>query len=222
MKTILEEGKKESEGKLTYELDFEFITAMAKRMSHNKSKYEPYNWMKPMDKEGLKQAIFRHTVELMKGNLSDECGEFGHIEALATNAMMLWRQFHISNEKQYPVNNENSTDIFFEPFVSEDIPEVEFEEKMFCGGTKGDSVSVGNHQTDLPKVGQWRKHTDPSHSKFLVYVEDVGGSICSGWDCNGKPFMSEYTCILRTVPFFVMNPINTVEQLIKELQDNNY
>jgi len=40
-------GYKESEGKLSYEFDWEFIESMAKRMSKNKSKYGPYNWKKP-------------------------------------------------------------------------------------------------------------------------------------------------------------------------------
>jgi hypothetical protein len=39
---------------------------MAKRMSQNKGKYPPYNRQKPMDIEELKQALFRHTIEVMK------------------------------------------------------------------------------------------------------------------------------------------------------------
>ena len=34
---------KEKEGKLFYELDWDFITQMAERMASNKGKYEPYN-----------------------------------------------------------------------------------------------------------------------------------------------------------------------------------
>jgi hypothetical protein len=75
-------GTKESEGKLNYELDFDFITQMAEKMSLNKSKYEPYNWKKPINIELLKQSLFRHVVEIMKGNYKD-------LESAALNCMMI-------------------------------------------------------------------------------------------------------------------------------------
>ncbi len=62
---------KESNWKLSYELHRPFITAMAKRMSQNKGKYPPYNRQKPMDIEELKQALFRHTIEVMNWNYTD-------------------------------------------------------------------------------------------------------------------------------------------------------
>jgi hypothetical protein len=83
------EGVKETEGKLNYELDWEFIQQLAERMSQNKGKYEPYNWAKPMDVEKLKQSLFRHVIEVMKGNYSDDGREFGHWESIALNAMMI-------------------------------------------------------------------------------------------------------------------------------------
>ena len=83
------EGAKETEGKLNYELDWQFIQQLAERMSHNKGKYEPYNWTKPMDVEKLKQSLFRHVIEVMKGNYSDDGREFGHFESIALNAMMI-------------------------------------------------------------------------------------------------------------------------------------
>lgn len=83
------EGVKETEGKLNYELDFNFIEQMAERMGQNKDKYELYNWQKPMDVEKLKQSLFRHIVEVMKGNYSDEGRELGHIESIALNSMMI-------------------------------------------------------------------------------------------------------------------------------------
>ena len=46
LKEEKETAYKETEGKLFYELDFEFITQMAERMASNKGKYEPYNWQK--------------------------------------------------------------------------------------------------------------------------------------------------------------------------------
>lgn len=88
-------GKKEKEGKLYYELSWEFIEAMAKRMADNKGdKYERYNWKKNIDIEDLKQAINRHHIEVMKGNYDDGQEFLGHIVSYATNSMMLWEQLN--------------------------------------------------------------------------------------------------------------------------------
>ena len=83
---------KETKGKLFYELDFEFITKIAERMASNKGKYEPYNWQKLDNVEELKQALFRHTLEVMKGNLEDDGRDFGHLEAIACDVMMIYYQ----------------------------------------------------------------------------------------------------------------------------------
>jgi len=83
------EGIKESDGKLNYELDFEFIQAMAERMSKNKNKYPPYNWKKPIDVESLKQSLFRHTIEVMKGTYSEDGRDYAHFESIALNCMMI-------------------------------------------------------------------------------------------------------------------------------------
>ena len=82
-------GKKETEGKLNYELDWEFIQQLAERMSQNKGKYKPYNWMQPIDVEKLKQSLFRHVVEVMKGNYEDDGRAFGHLESISANIMMI-------------------------------------------------------------------------------------------------------------------------------------
>lgn len=82
-------GKKETEGKLNYELDWEFIQQLAERMSQNKGKYKPYNWMQPIDVEKLKQSLFRHVVEVMKGNYEDDGRAFGHLESISANVMMI-------------------------------------------------------------------------------------------------------------------------------------
>lgn len=88
-------GIKESEGKLYYELSWEFIEQMAKRMSNNKSdKYPLYNWKKNINVEDLKQAINRHHIEVMKGNYKDGDEVLGHIVAYACNSMMLWEQLN--------------------------------------------------------------------------------------------------------------------------------
>ena len=88
----MSDGIKEDEGKLEYELSWEFITAMAERMAKNKGKYEPYNWKKSMDVNKLIQGTMRHQIEIMKGNFQDEDDEFGHIISHACNAMMIWHQ----------------------------------------------------------------------------------------------------------------------------------
>lgn len=83
-------GTKQSEGKLNYELDFAFITQLAERMAQNKGKYEPYNWKKPIPVEGLKQALFRHVMDYMANdNTLDDGREYGHLESIALNVMMI-------------------------------------------------------------------------------------------------------------------------------------
>lgn len=86
---------KETNGKLFYELDFEFITQMAERMASNKGKYEPYNWQKPMEEKDFKellQAVFRHSLEIVEGKFEDDNREFGHLEAIACDVMMICYQ----------------------------------------------------------------------------------------------------------------------------------
>ena len=84
-----ETAYKETEGKLNYELDFEFIKQMAERMASNKGKYEPYNWQKLDNIADLKQSLFRHVLEVMNSNYKDDNREFGHLEAVAINAMFI-------------------------------------------------------------------------------------------------------------------------------------
>lgn len=91
-------GIKEEQGKLSYEIDWEFISEIAARMGKNKHKYPPYNWHKPIELEGLKQALTRHFVEVMKGNYQDDDQELGHLSAIALNAMMIWYQLKHHNK----------------------------------------------------------------------------------------------------------------------------
>lgn len=83
--------KKESDNKLSYELDRYFIEAMAKRMDQHKGKYPPYNRQKPMDVQKLKEALNRHNVEIQKGNYDDE-DKYDHLSAIACNAMFIYYQ----------------------------------------------------------------------------------------------------------------------------------
>ncbi len=90
------DGHKESNGKQEFELDWDFIESMAKRMAKNKTKYGRDNWKKPMDIESLKQALFRHCFEIMKGNYPDDGDALGHLPAIALNAMFLF--FQVNNQ----------------------------------------------------------------------------------------------------------------------------
>lgn len=84
-------GYKESKDKLIYDIDFDYITGMAERMQLNRDKYPVGNWKKPLDVERLKQALFRHVIEIMKGNYSDEQIN-GHLYAVGCNAFMIIEQ----------------------------------------------------------------------------------------------------------------------------------
>ena len=87
----MDKGIKENKGKLFYEIDFRFIEAMAQRMATNKGdKYPLYNWKKDIDIQELKQATFRHMIEVMEGNYEDDGRELGHIEAISCNMMMIY------------------------------------------------------------------------------------------------------------------------------------
>jgi hypothetical protein len=95
---VITEGIKESEDKLFYEIDWEFISEIAQRMSKNKHKYPPYNWHKPIELEELRQALIRHFIAIMRKNYKDDGQEFGHLNAIALNAMMIWYQLKHHNK----------------------------------------------------------------------------------------------------------------------------
>jgi len=92
-------GIKQSEGKLFYEIDWEFIEQMAIRMADNKGdKYPRFNWKSPVDITELNAALVRHFIEIQKGNFDDGGQEYGHVIALACNSMMFWYQLKLKNE----------------------------------------------------------------------------------------------------------------------------
>lgn len=102
LKKQTEVAYKETNGKLFYELDFEFITQIAERMASNKGKYEPYNWQKPMEEKDFKellQAVFRHSLEIVEGKFEDDGREFGHLEATACDVMMICYQLKKNRQK---------------------------------------------------------------------------------------------------------------------------
>lgn len=94
----MSEELKQTEGKLAYELEWEFIEDMAKRMQKNKGKYAPYSWRNPIEIGKLKDALMRHTIEIMKGNYEDDGDVLGHLEAVAVNSMIISYQLK-NNQK---------------------------------------------------------------------------------------------------------------------------
>lgn len=90
-------GIKETKDKLIYDIDFEYVQGMAERMQLNRGKYDVGNWKRTIDVESLKQALFRHSIEIMKGNYSDE-QDFGHLYAIGCNAFMILEQLRKLNK----------------------------------------------------------------------------------------------------------------------------
>lgn len=87
-------GLKDSNNKLHVEYDWSFLEDQMKRMATYKSKYPVDNWKKPMDVEELKKSLFRHTLEVLKGNyrdgkIEDDYIGNGHLLAIALNAMLI-------------------------------------------------------------------------------------------------------------------------------------
>lgn len=90
-KESLEKPTKQTEGKLFYEIDWEFVEGIAERMALNKKngKYDVFGWRKNLvDTDEMNQALVRHLIEILKGSYSDE-QKYGHYYALAANAMLI-------------------------------------------------------------------------------------------------------------------------------------
>ena len=94
-----ETGQKESSGKLHVEYDFEFLVEQLERMGKNKEKYEEGNWKKPINIDELKKSLFRHVLEVMQGRYEDDGAEYGHLAAIALNAMFIYRQLKLQQCK---------------------------------------------------------------------------------------------------------------------------
>ena len=92
-------GIKESKDKLHIEYYWKFLKKQMNRMGKNKNKYPKYNWKKPIEVEELKDALFRHTLEIMDNNYHDE-GKHGHLLAVALNAMMISYQLKMKKKKK--------------------------------------------------------------------------------------------------------------------------
>jgi hypothetical protein len=95
-------GYKETKDKLIYDIDFDYISGMAERMQINRDKYPVGNWKKPLDVEGLKQALFRHVIAIMQDEYSDE-QRYGHLYAVGCNSFMIIQQ--LKNERSKSLLN---------------------------------------------------------------------------------------------------------------------
>lgn len=89
-------GKKEIEGKLDYsEINLEILDLMAQRFSANKHKYPQGNMKKPIDKESLVWAAFRHIRKMLQPIEGDPETYREHLTAVLCNMSMLLDQENI-------------------------------------------------------------------------------------------------------------------------------
>ena len=92
-------GSKQFAGKLSIEYDWEFLIEQLQRMQENKKKYPPYNWLKPIDISKLEESLFRHVLFVMQKEYTDENQKYGHLAAIAVNAMFIYRQLKNTENK---------------------------------------------------------------------------------------------------------------------------
>lgn len=94
-------GVKDSMGKVSYrEINWDFVTAMAKRLNSNKiqfgGKYEPNNWKKDIDLNLIEDALVRHMIAFINGTDSEE-SPIDHLVAIAVNCQIF--HYHLTNNK---------------------------------------------------------------------------------------------------------------------------
>ncbi len=99
--SIIQKPTKQSEGKLFYEIDWEFIEGMATRMALNKQngKYDRFGWRdNGVDISEMNQALVRHLIAILKGELQDDEQQYSHYYALACNSMLIVNSLKSKNE----------------------------------------------------------------------------------------------------------------------------
>jgi len=109
----LENAKKETEGKLFYELEgikesigktdyseinLEILDLMAERFTANKHKYPIGNMKKPLNKTSLVWAAFRHIRKMLQPIKNDPETFKEHLVAVLCNMSMILDQENIKNE----------------------------------------------------------------------------------------------------------------------------
>lgn len=89
-------GKKETEGKSDYsEINLGILDLMAERFSANKGKYEHGNSKKPLDKQQILWALFRHVKKMVQPVENDQETFKDHLAATLTNCSILLDQLEI-------------------------------------------------------------------------------------------------------------------------------
>lgn len=90
-------GVKETEGKLDYsEINFEILDLMAKRFAENKHKYPKGNSKKPLDKQEILWASFRHIRKMLQPIENDPETYEEHLAAVATNMSIILDQLRLN------------------------------------------------------------------------------------------------------------------------------
>jgi hypothetical protein len=94
----MEQGKKENEGKVDYsEINLGVLDLMAKRFTANKHKYPKGNMLKPIDKNELVWAAFRHIKKMLKMEEGDPETFEDHLAAVLCNMSMVLDQLEIDS-----------------------------------------------------------------------------------------------------------------------------
>jgi hypothetical protein len=94
--------KKETEGKVSLlEIHPDFIFLLGERLTANKGKYPPFNYLTPVNTSLLIDACERHLLKV-KGQVvynqessNDPETTEDHLAAIALNAMMIWYQLKL-------------------------------------------------------------------------------------------------------------------------------
>jgi len=90
------QGYKETANKVDYsEINLGILDLMAERFSANKGKYEKRNSKKPLDKQQILWALFRHVKKMVQPIEGDEENFKDHLAAVLTNCSILLDQLEI-------------------------------------------------------------------------------------------------------------------------------
>ena len=97
-------GIKDFQNKVSYqEIDWNFITAMAKRLNSNKvqfgGKYENNNWKLDIDLKEIQDALIRHFIALVQPNPEDSESSLDHLAAIGINCQILYFHLKKNNER---------------------------------------------------------------------------------------------------------------------------
>lgn len=90
------EGYKETVGKTDYsEINLGILDLMAERFSQNKSKYPKGNTKKPLDKQEIVWAMFRHIKKMLQPQENDPETFKEHLSAVLTNCSIVLDQLEL-------------------------------------------------------------------------------------------------------------------------------